>query len=52
MNVSGSRGFMFGPVAGEMVAEQIILGKTSLPIEKFHWSRYARGEFLVDTAIA
>lgn len=52
MNVSGSRGFMFGPVAGEMLAEKIIKGKTALPIEKFHWSRYARGEFLLDTAIA
>ena len=52
MNVSGSRGFMFGPVAGEMVAEQILFGKTALPIEKFHWDRYARGEYLLDTAIA
>ena len=52
MNVSGSRGFMFGPVAGEMVAKQILLGKTELPIEKFHWNRYARGEYLLDTAIA
>lgn len=52
MNVSGSRGFMFGPVAGEMVAEQILFGKTKLPIEKFHWSRYARVEYLLDTAIA
>ena len=52
MNVSGSRGFMFGPVAGEMVAEQILFGKTELPIEKFHWNRYARGVYLLDTAIA
>lgn len=52
VNVSGARGFMFGPVAGEMVAEQIVKGKTYLPIEKFHWRRYAEGCFLVEPLIA
>ncbi|MDR1020661.1 MAG: FAD-binding oxidoreductase [Synergistaceae bacterium] len=52
VNVSGARGFMFGPVAGEMVAEKIVKGSTSLPIDEFHWRRYAEGRFLVEPSIA
>ncbi|MDR1136854.1 MAG: FAD-binding oxidoreductase [Synergistaceae bacterium] len=52
VNVSGARGFMFGPVAGEMVAERIVEGHTSLPIDEFHWRRYAEGRFLVEPSVA
>lgn len=52
VNVSGARGFMFGPVAGEMVAEKIVKGATSLPIDEFHWRRYAEGRFLVEPSVA
>jgi sarcosine oxidase subunit beta len=52
VNVSGARGFMFGPVAGEMVAEKIVNGRTSLPIDEFHWRRYAEGRFLVEPSVA
>ncbi|MDR3164387.1 MAG: FAD-binding oxidoreductase [Synergistaceae bacterium] len=52
VNVSGARGFMFGPVAGEMVAEKIVNGHTSLPIDEFHWRRYAEGRFLVEPSVA
>lgn len=52
VNVSGARGFMFGPVAGEMVAEKIVKGKTALPIDEFHWRRYKEGRFLVEPSIA
>jgi len=52
VNVSGARGFMFGPIAGEMVAEKIVKGSTSLPIDEFHWRRYAEGRFLVEPSVA
>jgi sarcosine oxidase subunit beta len=52
VNVSGARGFMFGPVAGEMLAEKIVNGHTSLPIDEFHWRRYAEGRFLVEPSVA
>jgi sarcosine oxidase subunit beta len=52
VNVSGARGFMFGPVAGEMIAEKIVTGGSSLPIDEFHWRRYAEGRFLVEPSIA
>lgn len=52
VNVSGARGFMFGPVAGEMVAEKIVNGSTTLPIDEFHWRRYAEGRFLVEPSVA
>ena len=52
VNISGARGFMFGPVAGEMVAEKIVKGSTALPIDEFHWRRYAEGRFLVEPSVA
>lgn len=52
VNVSGARGFMFGPVAGEMVAEKIVKGSTTLPIDEFHWRRYAEGRFLIEPSVA
>ncbi len=52
VNVSGARGFMFGPVAGEMVAEKIVKGSTALPIDEFHWRRYAEGRYLVEPSVA
>ena len=52
VSVSGARGFMFGPVAGEMVAEKIVKGRTTLPIDEFHWRRYAEGRFLIEPSVA
>jgi sarcosine oxidase subunit beta len=51
LNVSGCRGFMFGPVAGELVAQMIIKGKSDLDISEFHWRRYAQGKKFKDLMV-
>lgn len=44
-------GFMFGPVTGELIAEQI-LGKTPhIPIDMLHYRRFARGELIREPAV-
>ena len=36
-------GFAMGPIAGRLVAELIVDGKTSLDISGFRFSRFAEG---------
>ena len=51
LNVSGARGFMFGPVAGELVAQMILKGSSDLDISEFHWRRYAQGKKFKDLMV-
>ena len=51
LNVSGARGFMFGPVAGELVAQMILHGESELDISEFHWRRYAEGKKFKDLMV-
>jgi sarcosine oxidase subunit beta len=44
-------GFMFGPISGELLAQQILGQKPTIPIGMLHYKRFERGELLVEPAV-
>ncbi len=44
-------GFMFGPISGELLAQKIIGKKPWIDIEMLHYSRFERGELLIEPAV-
>jgi len=44
-------GFMFGPITGQLLAEDILTGKTSIPIDMLHYRRFAKGELILEPAV-
>jgi len=44
-------GFMFGPVTGELIAQQILGAETSIPIDMLHYRRFERGELIREPAV-
>jgi len=44
-------GFMFGPVTGEALAQNIVLGKSDIPIDMLHYRRFAEGKLLIEPAV-
>lgn len=44
-------GFMFGPISGELLAQQILGQKPRIPIGMLHYKRFERGELLVEPAV-
>ncbi len=44
-------GFMLGPVAGQVLAEQIIKGKPSIDISMLDYHRFERGELIIEPAV-
>jgi sarcosine oxidase subunit beta len=44
-------GFMFGPVSGELLAQKILGQKPWIPIDQLHYSRFEKGELLIEPAV-
>ncbi len=44
-------GFMFGPISGELLTQLIIGQEPWIPIDMLHYSRFERGELLVEPAV-
>jgi len=44
-------GFMLAPVASKLIAELILEGKTSLPIDKLDIGRFERGELILEPSV-
>jgi len=44
-------GFMLAPITGKMMAEYILEGRTSLPIEKLNINRFERGELILEPSV-
>lgn len=44
-------GFMLAPVASKLIAELILEGKTSLPINKLDIGRFERGELILEPSV-
>lgn len=44
-------GFMFGPITGQLMAELIATGKTSIPIDMLDYHRFERGELIYEPAV-
>jgi sarcosine oxidase subunit beta len=44
-------GFMLAPVTGKLIAELILDGKTSIPIDKLDIGRFERGELIHEPSV-
>ena len=44
-------GFMFGPISGELLAQLILGQEPWIPIDMLHYSRFERGELLIEPAV-
>ncbi len=44
-------GFMFGPISGELLAQLILGQEPWIPIGMLHYSRFERGELLIEPAV-
>jgi len=44
-------GFMFGPISGELLTQQILGQEPRIPIMMLHYRRFEKGELLVEPAI-
>lgn len=44
-------GFMLAPVTSKLIAELILEGKTSLPIDKLDIGRFERGELIIEPSV-
>ncbi|MGD9551969.1 MAG: NAD(P)/FAD-dependent oxidoreductase, partial [Candidatus Caldatribacteriota bacterium] len=44
-------GFMLAPITGKIMAEYILEGRTSLPIEKLNINRFERGELILEPSV-
>ncbi|KUK14660.1 MAG: FAD-binding oxidoreductase [Synergistetes bacterium] len=44
-------GFMFGPITGKLMAELILSGETSIPIDMLSYRRFQRGELIREPAV-
>jgi sarcosine oxidase subunit beta len=44
-------GFMFGPISGELLAQQILGQEPRIPIGMLHYKRFERGELLIEPAV-
>lgn len=44
-------GFMFGPISGELLAQQILGQEPRIPIGMLHYRRFEKGELLVEPAV-
>jgi len=44
-------GFMFGPISGELLTQLVIGQEPWIPIDMLHYSRFERGELLVEPAV-
>lgn len=44
-------GFMFGPISGELLAQKILGKDPWINIEMLHYSRFERGELLIEPAV-
>lgn len=44
-------GFMMGPVIGKLIAELIVYGKSSIPIDALKLERFERGELIYERAV-
>jgi len=44
-------GFMLAPVASRLMAELILKGRTSIPIDKLDIGRFERGELIIEPSV-
>lgn len=44
-------GFMFAPISGELLAQKITGKDPWIPIEQLHYTRFERGELLIEPAV-
>jgi len=44
-------GFMLAPITGQLMAELMLEGKTSLPIDRIDIGRFDRGELVFEPAV-
>ncbi|SIN69663.1 sarcosine oxidase subunit beta [Acetomicrobium flavidum] len=44
-------GFMFGPISGKLLAELIVTGTTSIPIDVLNYDRFEKGELIEEPAV-
>ena len=44
-------GFMFGPISGKLLAELIVTGTSSIPIDVLNYDRFERGELIEEPAV-
>jgi len=44
-------GFMMGPIAGKTIAELIVYGKTSIPIDGLNLRRFREGNLIHEKAV-
>jgi len=44
-------GFMLAPTTGRLIAELILDGKTSIPINKLDIGRFERGELIIEPSV-
>ncbi len=44
-------GFMFGPITGKLMAELILTGETSIPIQMLNYRRFERHELIREPAV-
>jgi sarcosine oxidase subunit beta len=44
-------GFMLAPITSRLMAELILKGRTSIPIEKLDIGRFERGELIIEPSV-
>ncbi|MBC7322218.1 MAG: FAD-binding oxidoreductase, partial [Acetomicrobium sp.] len=44
-------GFMFGPISGKLLAELIVTGTSSIPIDVLNYDRFERDELIEEPAV-